>query len=91
MAAATGIAAGVTPALAVEVGDLALRCGRKEALRDVALAPTTRYVELTTAILFRGADTALVATPLLALAAIGAVPFAAALPYFRHSLIAGRL
>jgi ABC-2 type transport system permease protein len=53
------------------------------------LAPTTHYVELAQAVLFRGAGIDVVWRPLLATAAIGTVLFGAALVRFRHTMSDG--
>jgi ABC-2 type transport system permease protein len=58
-----------------------------EELRSVMLlAPTTHFVSLAQAVLYRGAGLAIVWPTLLAIAAIGAVFFFAALSRFRQSL-----
>lgn len=55
------------------------------------LAPTTHYVALIQAILFRGAEAGLLRQPLLALTAIGGGLFAAALLKFRLDIAKGKL
>ncbi len=58
-----------------------------EVVQDVMLvAPTTHFIELAQAILFRGADLSIVWTSLLALGGIGVVFFVAALSRLRKSL-----
>jgi ABC-2 type transport system permease protein len=52
-------------------------------------APTTHFVSLAQAILFRGAGIAVVWPQLLAISAIGAVFFLAALMRFRRSVAIG--
>ncbi len=61
-----------------------------ELLRNVMLlAPTTHFVSLAQAVLYRGAGFATVWPTLLAIAAIGAAFFVAALGQFRRSLAQG--
>lgn len=61
-----------------------------ELLRNVMLlAPTTHFVSLAQAVLYRGAGFAIVWPTLLAIAAIGAAFFVAALGQFRKSLAQG--
>ena len=61
-----------------------------ELLRNVMLlAPTTHFVSLAQAVLYRGAGFAIVWPTLLAIAAIGAAFFFAALGQFRKSLAQG--
>jgi ABC-2 type transport system permease protein len=61
-----------------------------ELLRNVMLlAPTTHFVSLAQAVLYRGAGFAIVWPTLLAIAAIGAAFFLAALGQFRKSLAQG--
>lgn len=61
-----------------------------ELLRNVMLlAPTTHFVSLAQAVLYRGAGFAIVWPTLLAIAAIGAAFFIAALGQFRKSLAQG--
>jgi ABC-2 type transport system permease protein len=61
-----------------------------ELLRNVMLlAPTTHFVSLAQAVLYRGAGFAIVWPTLLAIAAIGAAFFFAALGRFRKSLASG--
>jgi ABC-2 type transport system permease protein len=50
------------------------------------VAPTTHFVELAQAILFRGADLTIIWPQLLALAAIGSLFFLGALARFRKAL-----
>lgn len=61
------------------------------AVQDIMLAaPTTHFVSLAQAILYRGAGITVVWPQLLALTAIGSVVFAVAMLLFRHSLAASR-
>lgn len=61
-----------------------------ELLRNVMLlAPTTHFVSLAQAVLYRGAGFAIVWPTLLAIAAVGAAFFIAALGQFRKSLAQG--
>jgi len=71
-------------------GGMTPRESMPEALRSVMLlAPTTHFVSLAQAVLYRGAGLAIVWPTLLAIAAIGAVFFFAALGRFRKSLASG--
>ncbi len=61
-----------------------------EAVRTLMLlAPTTHFVSLAQAVLYRGAGLSIVWPTLLALTAIGATFFVAALTRFRRSLALG--
>ncbi len=68
-------------------GGMTPRESMPQAVQDIMLAaPTTHFVELAQAILFRGAGTSVVWPQLLALAAIGATFFLGALSRLRKSL-----
>jgi ABC-2 type transport system permease protein len=71
-------------------GGMTPRESMPELLRNVMLlAPTTHFVSLAQAVLYRGAGFAIVWPTLLAIAAIGAAFFFAALGRFRKSLASG--
>ncbi len=71
-------------------GGMTPRESMPELLRNVMLlAPTTHFVSLAQAVLYRGAGLAIVWPTLLAIAAIGAAFFFAALRRFRKSLASG--
>ena len=68
-------------------GGMTPRESMPQLVQDIMLlAPTTHFVELGQAILYRGAGLEVVWKPFLALAVIGAVLFALALARFRKTI-----
>ena len=68
-------------------GSMTPRESMPQLVQDIMLAaPTTHFVELAQAILYRGAGIGVVWKPFLALALIGSVLFALALTRFRRTI-----